>query len=173
MKQGRWHEAIDCYEDHVHEDGNDMEAFVELGFAYLLAGDRKKFEDVYRIVDVLLEKGAFPAFTGKAKAAWEHYCRLCSRAAVAAAIGTTLIAGPGLTGCRNGKDKQPVVSPADAQQEKEKEKPPEPEPEPEDKPKDEPDAKAQEPAAVEEKETGKDKEEYKPKMRYIARPRVN
>jgi len=99
LKQGRWEDAIGIYETLVEADDQNLEAWLELGFANLLAGRRKRFLEIHAMFEHCMSDRALTRLGSRVKRLWAEYSRTCARFATAAALGTALVAQAGLPGC--------------------------------------------------------------------------
>ena len=99
LKQERWEDAIRIYETLVEADDQNLEAWLELGFANLLAGRRKRFLEIHAMFEHCMSDSVLTRLGSRVKHLWVEYLRTCARFATAAALGTALVAQAGLPGC--------------------------------------------------------------------------
>ena len=97
VRGGRWKEAIDRYREHLDAAPRDLEAWLELGFTYLLAEDRERFLSIYRRIGEMI--GAAAVLPARVKNLWSQYGAMAARFTAAAALGTSLAVAGGVTGC--------------------------------------------------------------------------
>lgn len=110
LKDAKWNESIVCYKQYLEKYPHDVEAYMELGLAYLLVEKREMFLEIYDKIKLIINQNSLDNLTSRAKSLWDYYCSIASKLTVVAAIGTTILVTNGLSGCSKNQEIPQTIS---------------------------------------------------------------